>query len=43
MQQQLTDLQDEPNNKICDNYEPEFIGKYRIEENTRKSWNIRLE
>ena len=43
LQQQLTKLEDESNNKICDNYEPEFIGKYTIEENTRKAWNISLE
>jgi len=43
LQQQLTDLQDDPNNKICDRYEPEFIGKYRIEENIRKSWSIYIE
>jgi hypothetical protein len=40
---QLSRLDEESNNKICDNYEPEFIGKYTIEENTRKAWNISLE
>jgi hypothetical protein len=43
LREQLSRLEEEPNNKICDNYEPEFIGKYRIEESTRKSWNISLE
>jgi hypothetical protein len=42
LQQQLNDLVDPPNNKICDNYEPEFIGKYEIHEIPRKSWNLTL-
>jgi hypothetical protein len=42
LREQLNRLEEEPN-KICDNYEPEFIGKYTIEENTRKAWSISLE
>jgi hypothetical protein len=42
LQQQLNDLEEEPNNKICENYEPEFIGKYEINERARRSWNLTL-
>ena len=27
---------------ICDNYEPEFLGKYELEEATRKSWSLHV-
>jgi hypothetical protein len=32
----------EEDNKICENYKPEFIGKYAIESSTRKAWNISI-
>jgi hypothetical protein len=32
----------EPDNNICENYEPEFLGKYSIDSDTRKSWNISI-
>jgi hypothetical protein len=43
LQEKLAQLEEESNNEICDNYEPEFIGKYNVAESTRKSWLISIE
>jgi hypothetical protein len=33
----------EEDNMICENYEPEFLGKYSIESTQRKAWNISID
>jgi len=33
----------EDDNKICENYKPEFLGKYSIGTNQRRSWNISID
>ena len=33
----------ESNNEICENYKPEFLGKYSIGTNQRRSWNISID
>lgn len=40
--QMYEQMQDE-DNKICENYKPEFLGKYSISENTRRSWCISID
>lgn len=35
-------IKDEDNN-ICENYEPEFLGKYSVSESTRKAWTISID
>lgn len=38
----LQETLQEPDNKICENYEPEFLGKYSITENKRRAWTISI-
>ena len=35
-------IKDEDNN-ICENYKPEFLGKYSVSESTRKAWTISID
>lgn len=39
----LQETLQEPDNKLCENYEPEFLGKYSISESKRKAWNISID